>query len=86
MVLCVDDVIIIAKSKTKIDFLLNSLKNGIDMDTGLERDNLQKFLFADDGSIKTFLGVNVERKKIRLPSLSASPDSPHPRSSQPPYP
>lgn len=61
IVLYVDDVIVIAKKAKDTQKLINSLKNGTDIDTGQVNKDLRKFIFIDDGSIKTFLGVNVER-------------------------
>ena len=63
IILYVDDVMIVAKHSTQIDNLIKSLKDGTDMDTGYLNSSLKKFVFTDDGSIKTFLGVNIERTK-----------------------
>ena len=60
VILYVDDVLIAAKHSTHIDSLLASLKDGTDIDTGKDNPKLQKFQFTDDGSIKTFLVVNIE--------------------------
>ena len=38
-----------------------SLKKGTDIDIGITKSNLKKLSFIDDGAIKTFLGVNIEK-------------------------
>ena len=60
IVLYVDDVIVVSKKKKDTERLIESLKNGKDIDSGQINSKLRKFIFTDDGSIKTFLGVNVE--------------------------
>ena len=63
IVFYVDDVIIVSKQAAEIENLLASLKNGMDIDTGQLQKGLKKFSFTDDGAIKTFLGVSVEKAK-----------------------
>ena len=61
IILHADDGIVISKRKSDTQKLINSLQNGSDIDTGQFKKYLRKFIFADDGSIKTFLGVNVDQ-------------------------
>ena len=61
MVVCVGNVITSSKSNKDTENLLHSLKNGTDMVTKKERLELKKFDFRDDGNVKTFLGVSVDR-------------------------
>jgi len=63
MVLYVDNVIIIIKYAIDIQNLLMSLKEETDVDTGKPKANLKKFSFTDDGAIKTFLEINIEKIK-----------------------
>ena len=49
IVLHVDDVAIVSKHSSSVQKLLKSLKEGIDVDAGIRRPNLQKFAFTDDG-------------------------------------
>ena len=61
MVFYVDDVITSSKSNKDIVNLLNSLKNGTDMDTKKEKLDLKKLNFIYDSNAKIFLGVSVEQ-------------------------
>ena len=60
IVLYADHVIVILKKAADTKKLINSLKNGTNIDTSQLNPDLHKFIFTDDSSIKTFLGVNVE--------------------------
>ena len=61
VILYVDDILIAAKHSTKIKNLIKSLKEGIDITTSKVDLSLKKFTFTGDGTIKTFLGVNVDK-------------------------
>ena len=65
VVLYVDNVIIIAKHSLSITNLLRSLKDGSEIDSINTIGKYKKFAFTDDGSIKTFLGVQVEKRPHR---------------------
>ena len=56
-----DNVIIAAKNNLHIEKLLLSLKNGTNIDTGKKKPHLKSFDFTDNGDIKTFLGINIEK-------------------------
>lgn len=61
MVIYVNDMIITAKKRKDIEMLLYLLKYGTSIDSEREIPTLKKFNFTNDGSIKTFLGVNIEQ-------------------------
>ena len=53
--------VVIAPDSNSKDQLLALLKKGLDMDTGKKNLNLKSFEFMDDGDIKTFLGININK-------------------------
>ena len=61
IILHVDGVLIAAKHSTEIENLIKSLKEGTEIATGRIDPSLKKFTFTDDGAIKTFLGVSVDK-------------------------
>ena len=60
-VVYVDDVIVAGKHTKQIENLLHSLKHGTDIDSGQKLPNLKTFAFTEDGTIKTFLGINIDQ-------------------------
>ena len=67
-VVCVDDIIIVGKREKEIEQLFRPLKDVFPMDADACRSQstqsavkLNKFDFTDDGDMKTFLGVEIQR-------------------------